>query len=118
MSPMVNSVLSRVLLFSAIATPVVVGLSDRAVAEKSNFRVQNNGSSPIVELYVSSTAQSNWGNNLVADAPLPRGEGKVVSFDSSSNCFYDFRAVYENRRTFEQFQFNVCNNSAIQASDR
>jgi hypothetical protein len=115
---MFQSVVSRVVLVSAIAVPVVVGLGDQAVAEKNNFRVQNNGSSPIVELYVSSTAQSNWGTNLVSNAPLSRGEGKVVAFDSSPNCFYDFRAVYENRRTFEQFQFNVCENSAIQASDR
>jgi hypothetical protein len=115
---MFQSVVSRVVLVSAIAMPVVVGLGDRAVAEKNSFRVQNNGSSPIVELYVSSTAQSNWGTNLVGDAPLQRGEGKAVTFDSSPNCFYDFRAVYENRRTFEQFQFNVCENSTIQASDR
>lgn len=115
---MFHSVVSRVVFVSAIAAPIVIGLGDRAVAEKNNFRVQNNGSSPIVELYVSSSSQSNWGSNLVGDSPLPRGEGKVVAFDSSPNCFYDFRAVYENRRTFEQFQFNVCNNSSIQASDR
>ncbi len=116
---MLQSSIFRTCLATAIAgAGLEAVLSLPAIADKANFSVQNNGSNPIVELYVSSSAQSDWGTNLVNGAPLAQGERKVVRFDSSPNCFYDFRAVFENRHTFEQFQVNVCTSSALQASDR
>lgn len=110
---MLNTILRNKIVISALTLPVLALTAQAALAGKSNFRVYNDSNVVVRELYVSDSRYDNWDNDILGRDVLPSGSNIQVMFgdQSSRNCLYDIRAVFEDGQVVEDYQINVCTNT-------
>lgn len=80
------------------------------------FRVVNNSSGTVQNLYFSSSGRSAWGADQLGTAVL--GPGRFVNYRAAQAGNYDFRVVWMNGRAAELRQVNICRASQIIVTDR
>jgi hypothetical protein len=94
----------------ASAAALLIGLAGAAQAQSTDpsFRLNNRSNQTIMELYVSSSADSNWGRDLLGVNVLPPGQSFVVRLPNGQ-CMNDVRIVIEGGRNIDRMQINTCN---------
>jgi len=94
---------------AAAATAFAFGLASAAQAQTTDpsFRLNNRSNQTIMELYVSSSAVSNWGGDLLGTNVLAPGQSFVVRLPNGQ-CQNDIRIVLEGGRAVERRQINTC----------
>lgn len=89
----------------------LVALTMPAIAQQSNnpdFRLNNQGQQPINEIYVSSSADANWGVDRLGVNILPAGQSFMVVLPAGQ-CMNDIRVIWADGRNQERRQINTCN---------
>ncbi|HWT08792.1 MAG TPA: hypothetical protein VN329_06480 [Roseomonas sp.] len=92
------------------ATAFAFGLAGAAQAQSTDpsFRLNNRSNGTIMEVYVSSSQDSNWGQDLLGANVLPAGQTFVVRLPNGQ-CVNDIKVVLEGGRAIERRQINTCN---------
>jgi hypothetical protein len=93
----------------AAATAFTFGLAGAAMAQTTDpsFRLNNRGNQTIMELYVSSSADSNWGQDRLGTNVLAPGQSFIVRLPDRQ-CQNDIRIVVEGGRATERRNINTC----------
>lgn len=101
---------SRRVLPALAAAVLGLGFAAAAQAQTTDpsFRLNNRSNQTIMELYVSSSAVSNWGQDLLGANVLPPGQTFIVRLPNGQ-CVNDIRIVVEGGRAIERMQINTCN---------
>ena len=95
---------------AAVATAFAFGLAGAAQAQTTDpsFRLNNRSNTTIMEVYVSSSQDSNWGQDLLGSNVLPAGQTFIVRLPNGQ-CVNDIKVVLEGGRAIERRQINTCN---------
>ena len=80
------------------------------------FRVINQSSGTVERLYFSHSSLGGWGTDQLGQNVLP--PGRTTSFRAANTGYYDFRVVWQNGRSAELRQINVCAASNIYVTNR
>ena len=80
------------------------------------FRVVNNSSGTVAQLYFSHSSLSGWGRDQLGNAVLP--PGRFVNYRAANAGAHDFRVIWANGRAAEIRQVNICRAVQITATDR
>lgn len=68
-----------------------------AFAGMQDFTFSNYSGSTVMELYVSSSNNPDWGSDILGSNVLGSGQSTFVSFDGSSGeCYWDIMVVLDN----------------------
>ena len=70
--------------------------------------VANHSRQAITQLYVSSSASDEWGDDRVAQAALPAGKSIRVRLRRPPDCRIDLQVVYDDQSSEERHGFDVC----------
>ncbi len=97
----------RSLLAAAIATFALAGAA-QAQTNDPSFRLNNRSNVTIMELYVSSSADRNWGQDHLGTNVLPPGQSFIVRLPAGQ-CVNDIRIVPQGSQPIERMQINTCN---------
>ncbi len=94
---------------AAVATAFAFGLAGAAQAQTTDpsFRLNNRSNQTVMELYVSASSDSNWGQDLLGQNVLPPGQTFIVRLPNGQ-CVNDIRIVVEGGRATERRQINTC----------
>jgi hypothetical protein len=77
----------------------------------TSFRVVNNSSATVGQLFFSHSTQGAWGADQLGSSVLP--PGRFVSYRAAHAGAYDFRVVWANGRAAEIRGVNICRASQI-----
>jgi hypothetical protein len=80
------------------------------------FRVANNSSGTVGQLFFSHSSRSGWGADQLGRSVLP--PGRHVNYRAANTGAYDFRVVWTNGRRADLMGVNVCRASQITVTDR
>jgi hypothetical protein len=81
----------------------------------TSFRLVNNSSVTVRNLYFSHSSRSGWGvDQLGANVIAP---GRSATYRAANAGSYDFRVVWANGRAAELRQVNICRASQIIVTD-
>jgi len=102
-------------LFATLAMLALVLLPGAAFAQaQQDFQLINNTGYTINEIYVGSSADTNWGRDLLGANVLRDGQTFNVRFAAGTQgCLWDIRIVYEDGDNAEMRQINLCQVSRI-----
>jgi hypothetical protein len=116
---MTKTFFRNAILASVLAIPTMALVAEGALADKSNFVVENTSSYTVTELYISSSDVDSWGGNILGNDPLEPGESMRIEFEDPSNqrCLYDIRFVTADGQVQEDYQGDVCQNDAYTISE-
>jgi hypothetical protein len=91
------------------AALLAFGLAGPALAQTNDpsFRLNNRSGQTIMEVYVSSSAVSNWGGDRLGSEVLATGRTLVIRLPAGQ-CVNDIRIVMQNGRSLERRQVNTC----------
>jgi len=89
------------------AALILAGLAAPALAQDPSFRLNNRTSATINEVYVSSSAQQDWGADLLGANVLQPGQTLTIRLPNGQ-CVNDVRVVYANGRSQDWRQRNTC----------
>ena len=94
---------------AAVATAFAFGLAGVAQAQTTDpsFRLNNRSNQTIMELYVSSARDSNWGQDLLGANVLAAGQTFIVRLPNGQ-CVNDIRIVAESGQATERRNVNTC----------
>ncbi|WP_424813263.1 hypothetical protein [Roseococcus sp. YIM B11640] len=98
--------ITRTAFFAAIA--MTAAAPAWAQSNNPDFRLNNRGNVVINEVYVSSSADQNWGSDRLGQNVLEPGQNFVISLPAGQ-CVNDIRVVYANGQATERRQVNTCN---------
>jgi hypothetical protein len=92
------------------ATMLALGVAGavRAQSTDPSFRLNNRSGQTVMEVYVSSSANQNWGADRLGADVLPAGRSLVIRLPDGQ-CVNDIRIVPEGGRPTERMQVNTCN---------
>jgi len=76
-----------------------------------NILITNHAPRAIVEIYVSSAASDDWGDDLLASHPIASGSKGTVKPEVS--CVADLRIVFDNRSAEERRDLDICAHPAL-----
>jgi len=85
---------------------LAAALPGLAAAQDASFYVTNRSGNTINEVYVSSSADSNWGSDLLGTNVMNSGQRLRVY---PRQCVNDVRVVYSNGQAEERRRINTCN---------
>lgn len=104
----------RTVMASAFVLPMLAFTAGDVFASKINFRVYNNTSLTLTNLYVSESSLENWGGDILGSGVLRSGGNGQVDFANPSPyaCLYDIRAIFEDGQVLEDYRINVCASSS------
>ncbi len=97
--------LRRLALVAALAA---LALPAAAQSNNPDFRLNNRGQQPINEIYVSSSADANWGQDRLGVNVLPAGQSFMLVLPAGQ-CMNDIRVIWADGRNQERRQVNTCN---------
>ncbi|MBD2099700.1 hypothetical protein [Leptolyngbya sp. FACHB-261] len=116
---MSRKLLHNVMVAAALALPIISLNAQSALADRRDFTVQNNSGSDIQYLYVSSSSENEWGEDILGQDVLPSGESTEVNFTDESNaCRYDIKAVFEDGQSVEDYQVDLCGTASYTFYDK
>ena len=114
---MLNTLIKKTLIASAISVPVALSFTSAAVAAKEDFWIENNTSVDLTYLYVSESSLDNWGEDVLGpDQVLIPGTSLDISFGNPDPqvCIYDIRGEFADGDVVEKFRVNVCSSSSYE----
>jgi hypothetical protein len=97
----------------ALVLVLLAATAAPASAEDASFTLVNRGGNPIRELFVTPAGDARWGQNRVADHPIPAGGHFLVKRRADGNCILDIRAVFADGRAEERKALNTCNIDSV-----
>jgi len=77
-------------------------------APERELTIQNRSEQTIVELYASSTEDTEWGPDKLRDSTLPVRRDFRVRFGRTRQCTFDVRVVYEDGSAEEARNHDAC----------
>jgi hypothetical protein len=77
-------------------------------ADDPSFRLFNRAAVPVTEVFATPAGLGNWGQNRLADAPLPPDNTHLFALPRDGNCIYDLKVVFADKRAKEQKRVNLC----------
>ncbi len=91
------------------AAALLLGLAAPALAQSTDpsFRINNRSGVTIQEVYVSSAARSDWGQDQLGQNVLHHGQSLIVRLPVGE-CVNDIRLVFANGRSLERRGVNTC----------
>lgn len=94
---------------ATVAAAFAFGIAGAARAQTTDpsFRLNNRSNQTIMELYVSSSQDSNWGQDLLGTNVLAAGQTFIVRLPNGQ-CVNDLRIVVEGGRAVERRNINTC----------
>jgi hypothetical protein len=93
-------------LLATLMFLLAAALPGLAAAQDASFYVTNRSGMTINEVRVSSSAESNWGNDLLGTNVMNSGQRLRVY---PRQCVNDIRVVYSNGQAEERRRINTCN---------
>ena len=82
-------------------------------APERRVTLVNRHGAAVQEVYLSGSAEDDWGPDRLGDDPLPRGQRREVAA-RLRECEADLRIVFEERRAAEErASINLCENPVI-----
>lgn len=109
---MLHTLARHAAIASALTLPFIALTAEKALADKSDFRVHNDSNATITELYVSESSRDSWDNDILEADVLTTGSSIQIVFGNTSPnvCIYDILAVFDDGQSVEDYQINVCSN--------
>lgn len=94
---------------ATVAAAFALGLAGAAQAQTTDpsFRLNNRSSETVMEVYVSSSQDSNWGQDRLGQNVLPAGQTVIIRLPNGQ-CVNDIRIVVEGGRAVERRNLNTC----------
>ncbi len=93
-------------------TPAAAGATRKA-ADDPSFRLVNQASQPVTELFATPAGDARWGQNRL-DTPLPPRAGRVIAIAKQPNtCLYDLRVVFADHSARERHRTDLCRVSEL-----
>ena len=94
---------------AAVAAAFAFGLASAAQAQTTDpsFRLNNRSNTTIMEVYVSSSQDSNWGQDRLGTNVLAAGQTFIVRLPNGQ-CVNDLRIVVEGGQATERRNINTC----------
>jgi hypothetical protein len=81
---------------------------------KLDFKLVNQSTYVIVELYVSPTTEDEWGEDVLGTDVLPNNESVDIEFDrSETTCSWDLKIVDEDEDEVTWTKLNLCTANEI-----
>lgn len=77
----------------------------------TSFRVVNQSSLTVAQLFFSHASFGSWGNDQLGTNVLP--PGRFVNYRAANTGAYDFRVVWQNGRSAELRRVDICRASQI-----
>ncbi|QCI68896.1 hypothetical protein [Phreatobacter stygius] len=103
----------RLFLASLAAASVVVSTEAFAQAQQ-NFSLVNRTGFQVNEVYVSPSANNNWGRDILGDGVMPSGTRRNITFPRRTQaCMFDLRIVYDDGDKSEAREINLCQVSNV-----
>lgn len=104
-------VLPLVALFGLAVTAATATVDAQ---DRRDFNIVNaDRRSPITRLNVSSSARTEWGDNILRSPLAPGRRTRIVFPRRSADCLYDLRATYADGRVADQRRINLCQVTTI-----
>lgn len=94
-------------LLGILAVPAALAPA-RAQSTDPSFRVVNNTTDVVNEIYASPSSQRNWGPDRLGRDVIQPGANYIVRLPAGE-CVYDIRVVYQGGRSEERRNINTCN---------
>lgn len=94
-----NKFLSMLLLATAVFGPGISLISSKAIAQTGAVTIKliNGTDKVMTEFYASPPSTSDWENDILGADVLNPGESVTINInDGRRDCFYDFRAVFQD----------------------
>lgn len=99
----------HVIVATLLSIPIVSLSLKPAQAEDLEFTLKNETAGTLVEFYVESSDQDNWGANLLEGQNIKAGEaGTVTIADGKTTCVYDILGVWADGSKTEDYKLNLC----------
>lgn len=110
----INKSVSMLLLSVTMFAPGINLIASKAIAETEavTFKMTNGSDQVITHFYASPPTTSDWEDDILGVGVLSPGESVNITInDSREDCFYDFRAVYEDGSESIATKQQVCDGS-------
>jgi hypothetical protein len=91
-----------VALLGLLAMPAMAQPND------PSFRIVNNTTNVINEIYASPSNQQSWGHDRLGSEVVPPGARQIIRLPQDGNCVYDVRIVYQGGGAEERRALNTC----------
>lgn len=91
------------MVLGLLAVPVSAG----AQSNDPSFRVVNNTSNVVIEVYASPSNQRSWGHDRLGTEVIRPGAQHIIRLPVG-DCVYDIRVVYQGGQAEERRNVNTC----------
>lgn len=99
---------------AALATALVICASVFVSAARQDFTLVNQTGLTISELYVSSSATTDWEEDVLGRDVLAHGESVKITFDKREReCLYDIKTVDEDGDELMWTEIDLCRASRV-----
>jgi hypothetical protein len=100
-----------------VALVLICGICGGAVAQPQaetnmNIQVENRASTPIQDLYIKKSGTREWGKTVI-DGSIAAGGTRHLTVEHSGSCQYDVRVVFQDGRSDEMSDVNLCEGLAV-----
>lgn len=107
-----------VALAAFLSLTLIAAAATSALADPRDFTLVNNSSSDVVNVYVSPSSVTNWGDDVLGSAILPSGNSIDISFDGAmSTCSYDVKVNDDSGSTGYLRSVDLCNTDTVTYHD-
>jgi hypothetical protein len=103
----------RLLSVLILSTLLIMSLSIPALADSQNFTLNNETGVAIHELYIAPAGSDDWEEDVLDVDLLEDGESIEITFDETSEDFWDIKVVDENGDDIVWEKINLKETSAI-----
>ncbi|MGL4291584.1 MAG: hypothetical protein ACRCVA_34860 [Phreatobacter sp.] len=104
--------LRRSLLVAALLSVASTGAV--LAQAQQNFSLINRTGHQINEVYVSPSANSNWGRDILGEGVMPTNTRRNITFPRSTQaCMFDLRVVYEDGEKADMSNIDLCKVSNV-----
>lgn len=102
-----------------MAALLVAMLAGTALADERDFDLVNNTSRDLHSVYVESSANPDWGDDIMGQDILPVGQTVHIVFSKfdGTSCLYDIKVVTADGVEGTLYQVNLCEVSTVTFSD-
>ena len=94
--------------------------SSAATASARNvtpFKVVNQSSQSVIEVYASPSNSDKWGRDLLGDQYIDIGQSYSVSPSFKDICMQDIRVVFKDKSEYEATKRDLCDNQSFTLTD-
>lgn len=112
---MVSNFLLKSAISLGLAIPLISVTSWQALANEKSISVINNSGKEMTGIYISYPDENEWGDNLITDSVEDRGKTDFAwdPGDYKDACVFDVRAEYEDGKSTDLYDINLCNESSL-----